>query len=132
MREGLIRDHCQRGVITGIEGAYEREVDQALVVVASDNYVLMKRHHFYVLNLQKCDDSAIHINFGVHWSLVLTCAYLRHLHLIKGSFLLSEWRLMKVCDAPQQLRILAWANTHHIEIAHSPVFLGEHYVVVFV
>jgi hypothetical protein len=92
----------------------------------------MKRHNFYVLYLQKSDGRAVHVNFGVNWSLILTCAYLRHLCLIEGSFLFSEWRLMKICDTPQQLRILARVYTHHIEIAHSPVFLGERYVVVFV
>jgi hypothetical protein len=82
VREGLVRDDCQRGVVTGIEGADEREVEQALVVVTSDYNVFMKRHHLYVLYLQKSDNRAIHVDFGINWFLVLTCTYLRNLHLI--------------------------------------------------
>jgi hypothetical protein len=74
--------NCQRGVVTGIEGADEREVEQALVVVTSDYNVFMKRHHLYVLYLQKSDNRAIHVDFGINWFLVLTCTYLRNLHLI--------------------------------------------------
>jgi hypothetical protein len=92
----------------------------------------MKRHHLNVLYLQKSDNRAVHVDFGIDWLLVLTCANLRNLHLIQGSFFFGQWRLMKISDAPQELGILVRVNTHHIEIAHGSVFLGEHYVVVFV